>query len=195
MNILGCGWNRTLAHLLDSETSLGRKCPRVSVAICSIAPTSFLLASWTNPALTQREIRHFLHHQNSFLQQIGVPWRSPMKLLIQIGQTEKGIVARHPAVCRERVGSGEREIRGQPIYISQLPASSHIFRVFPCLESNSQAFPPHPGVLLCLFHSANFTPPYLGMFVLSLKSLTYVDSESQQGPRGPLEIPSLPFSS
>lgn len=64
---------------------LDKKCPRVSVAICSVAPGSLLLASWTNPALTQREICHFLYHQNSFLPQIGVPQRSPMKFLIQIG--------------------------------------------------------------------------------------------------------------
>lgn len=83
MYILGYVLDKTLAPLLEPETLLDRKCPNVSIAICSTAPTFLLLTSWNNPALTQREICHFLHHPNSFLQQIGVPWRSPMKLLTQ----------------------------------------------------------------------------------------------------------------
>jgi len=83
MYILGYELDKTLAPLLEPETLLDRKCPNVSIAICSTAPTFLLPTSWNNPALTQREICHFLHHQNNFVQQIGVPWRSPMKLLTQ----------------------------------------------------------------------------------------------------------------
>lgn len=157
MYILVCGLDKALAPLLESETWLDRKCPSVSDGTCSVAPTSLLLASWTNPTLTQGNLP-FLASLEQFSPadrcSLGVSNEIPYSdwPCLSYKPEKKKIAVRHPASSQERVGSGKREIRGQPTYISQLPASSHTSLVIPCLESNSQVFTLCPGVLPCVFH-------------------------------------------
>lgn len=126
-------------------------------------------------------------------------WNSSLSLtLLSLAQTKKGIAARHPAGSQERVGLGEREIRGQPTSISYFPASSHTSWVFPWLESNVRR-PSFAWGCYCICSIKQTShPPNLGcLFYHSIPWLTQIQRVSWVLWRFPLSLSAhnnaLPF--